>query len=526
MSFSDAIQCYERASIYYTRETNPQRWAAIQRRLGLCWLRRGDGEVRRNLEISERHFQWALEIYGEDEHSADYSHLQNDLGNVYLLRASITDRAKNLVRAKGYFAKSINSRSKDTVPTNWARAALNYALVNAEIADDNPVKSLRDAIALTREAEAIFVDSGSYDDLCAAEGNIGFFLYRLAEEHGQATYEQSVSELTKALSRADIVGSPLAWARAASNLAGAKANLPNSTLDDLHAAIDLAESAQAVISKERDSNVWGRLTINLAAVLARLASHENPSKNLLTAYQLLNDALDALKDHGHPLVIALSQLNVALIALQLQRLDSVQQGLHLLEESSKFFTREHFPQLWARCKSTEALLRAHIKQPDNYAKAIRLLTESLEVFNKEVQPIRWAAVHKERGNAKLGLAKTAIIVVDLESAWNDFLLAGSIYTQDSFPREWAEIQNNLATIELLQDDTMKWRSATQRLEPALSIAERLEDWYMALIQASNLKLAWQKLADAYGDQYSSHQMLFYHLKVQAITQQMERSSQD
>jgi IS66 Orf2 like protein len=174
-----------------------------------------------------------------------------------------------------------------------------------------------------------------------------------------------------------------------------------------------------------------------------------------------------------------------------------------------------------RCRTTEALLYAQQSGTENYAGAIRLLLESLEVLDQQKDPMTLASVHKELGNAKLRLYQvTEKIKIDLGSAWNDFMLAASVYTRDAAPRQWTEIQNNLATIELFGDKPQGWESAAKRLEGARRVCQSLGDPYLLLYLTANLFFAYNRLFEVSGNPQIGRMALSYREQAEALRNQL------
>ena len=163
----DAIGAYQRALRTFDRARHPKEFAILQNNLATAFLSipfsDESGKLREALAVQA--FEEGLSVVTLVDHPSEYAMLQNNLGNA-LQYVSSSHRVENGFRALDAYDEALKVRTPRAAPGEYANTIANKANCLANLPDDpaapdagNPGR-LREAVALYREAHAIFAAQG------------------------------------------------------------------------------------------------------------------------------------------------------------------------------------------------------------------------------------------------------------------------------------------------------------------------------------------------------------------------------
>lgn len=167
---TDAISSYHRALRTFTREAHPVEFAIIHNNLATAYLSipLADERAKMREALAVQSFEHALEVVTLVDHPSEYAMLQNNLGNA-LQYASSSHAVENNLRALAAYDAALQVRNRRDTPLPYANTIANKANALRNLPDDveKPAstnhRNLAAALALYREAEAIFGASGDAD---------------------------------------------------------------------------------------------------------------------------------------------------------------------------------------------------------------------------------------------------------------------------------------------------------------------------------------------------------------------------
>lgn len=128
------------------------------------------------------------------------------------------------------------------------------------------------------------------------------------------------------------------------------------------------------------------------------------------------------------------------------RSDNLERAIELNEATLEVWSREEFPEDWARTVNNLAnlhLLRIKGDRAENLERAIAMYRDELEVRTREAFPDGWATAHCNMGLAYWDRAK-GNRAENLDTAIRLYHAALEVWTRDTFPRTWASTSNHLA----------------------------------------------------------------------------------
>ncbi len=185
----ESVQAYIQALRLLDRESDPERWAEAQRKIGVAY--RGLAELESgyrasHLDAAKRAYSEALTVFTRAEHSQEWAELQLLLGNanmrrVYGARQETRDRV--LAEALRAYTNALTVITADASPIEWATAQAEFARLhllraaNVEAANHSAyVRELREgkacieaAFTLLKDHKATFADIWSQAEQTAAD---------------------------------------------------------------------------------------------------------------------------------------------------------------------------------------------------------------------------------------------------------------------------------------------------------------------------------------------------------------------
>ena len=137
--FKPAMDAYQQASRFFTKEYFPLAYAEIQENLGIIYSEIPDEAKKKSVwaAVSASSFLEALSIYTKEEFPHDYARVSNHYGNA-LMKYPQAVRSDNFVKALSYFQEALSVRDAENFPIERSITLLNYleACWNADNSQD------------------------------------------------------------------------------------------------------------------------------------------------------------------------------------------------------------------------------------------------------------------------------------------------------------------------------------------------------------------------------------------------------
>ncbi len=137
--FHEAMNNYEIAASYATRESQPRLWAQIQILIGNASAQKGiraeSHEANEYLKKSVAVYRNALKVYARDQLPQDWATTQNNLGNALKEQGIRTggEQGKTLLaEAVEAYRNALKVRTRDQLPQQWAMTQNNLGIALKE----------------------------------------------------------------------------------------------------------------------------------------------------------------------------------------------------------------------------------------------------------------------------------------------------------------------------------------------------------------------------------------------------------
>jgi tetratricopeptide (TPR) repeat protein len=244
--FSEAIAALRRALDLTSRDSHPELWAWLHRKLGDALSQVGGPDLGGRLQEALERYDQALEIYGRESH-----------------------------------------------PREWAEVQMNRAATLANVPARDRSPCLEKALSTLEEALPLIDAHCPTSDRVGARLNLGgLHVDRLAGDHAD-NVERAIAHLRAALGLVRRESDPAGWARLATNLALAlHSRQRGSAAGNLEEAAGLLDDAAAILSTHPARGLYATAENNLALVYSERIAGER-YHNLEVALEHAEAALAA-----------------------------------------------------------------------------------------------------------------------------------------------------------------------------------------------------------------------------------------
>ena len=125
--FKPAMEAYQQASRFFTKEYFPLAYAEIQESLGIIYSEIPDEAKKKSVwaAVSASCFAEALTIFTKEEFPYDYARVCTHYGNA-LMKYPQAVRSDNFVKALSYFQEALAVRDAENFPIERSITLLNY----------------------------------------------------------------------------------------------------------------------------------------------------------------------------------------------------------------------------------------------------------------------------------------------------------------------------------------------------------------------------------------------------------------
>ena len=352
----------------------------------------------------------------------------SEFGNL-LQQFPLGSRWLNLEIAIAAHQQSLQVRTREAMPVDWAKSMNNLAITYRNRIRGDRADNLEQAIAAC---------------------------------------QQSLQVMT----REDM---PVDWAKSMNNLANAYSNrIRGDRADNLEQAIAAYEKSLQVRTREDMPVEWAKLMMNLAnAYLTRIRGER--ANNLEQAIAAYEESLQVRTREDIPVEWAQSMNNLASAysnRIRGDRADNLEQAIAAYEESLQVRTREDMPVEWATSMNNLAIAyrnRIRGDRTDNLEQAIATHQQSLQVTTREAMPVDWATSMNN-----LAIAYRNRIQGDradnLEQAIATYQASLEVFAPEVLPNDCRRTARSLGNLYFGET---RWKEAVSVYQMALQAAETL-----------------------------------------------------
>ncbi|HEX9001232.1 MAG TPA: tetratricopeptide repeat protein [Blastocatellia bacterium] len=494
-NFIGAINSYDHAAKFVTKEKRPQEWAEIELLSGNAQVELGisaEGEEgRKLLKEAVQRYQNALQVYTRQQSPQDWAMMQNNLGIALKSqgeRMAGDEGVKLLAEAVMAYDNSLQVYSREQFPQQWAATQNNLGIVlsaqGVRMAGAVSVNLLAEAVSAFRSSLLIRTREQFPQQGAATQNNLGIVLSAQGVRTPGAVSVNLLAGAVSAFRDVLMVYTreqfPQRWAMVQHNLGIALTSQGERTagavsVNLLAGAASAFRDALMVYTREQFPQQWGATQNDLGNVLQRQGERIEGVEGV----KLLDEAAAA---HRNALLVrtreqlpqqwAMTKLNLGTaLGSQGARMagkESVKLlagAVNALRDALLVYTREQFPQPWAMTQNN--LGNALRLQGERIAgeEGVMLLAEAITAYRnallthtREQLPQQWAMTQNSLGNAlssqgeRIGGEKGVKLLAEAVATYRSAL---QVYTRENFPRDWAGTQNNLGDAHYLLGEWSK-----------------------------------------------------------------------
>jgi tetratricopeptide (TPR) repeat protein len=375
-AFEKAVQAYQRAEQFLSKEESTYEWAAVQSDLGLAnWafgIQTKGPRIHQHLKAAVAAYRAALTVYTKERFPQEWALTQPRLGSVLRdqgIRTSGEDGNRLLAEAVAAHRAALTVFTKAQSPQEWAftQTTLGYAFSEQGIrtGGDDGTRLLTEAVDAHRAALTVYTKERFPQEWAFTQIKLGSVLreqgIRTGGDNSTRLLTEAVTAHRAALTVFTKAQSPQAWAHTQGSLGIILMNQGSRTGGEdstrlLAEAVTAHRAALTVYTKERLPQDWALTQNNLGSALGLMAmrSDEDATRLLAEAVTAHRSALTVLTEAQLPEYWAGTQNNLG-NKLSAQGLRTGgEDGTRLLTEAVDahraaltVFTREDMPGLWA-----------------------------------------------------------------------------------------------------------------------------------------------------------------------------------
>jgi len=388
-NFREAINSYDRAAKFVTREKRPQEWAEIEllggnarAELGI----RAEGEEgRKLLKEAGQHYQNAFAVYTREELPQDWAITQHNLGNVLRNQSERTEGAEGarlLAEAVTAYRNALSVRTREQLPQDWAMTQNNLGVALLRQGERTEgaegAHLLAEAVTAYHDALSVYTREQFPQHWAATQENLGNALLRQGERtegaEGARLLAEAVTAYRNTLSARTREQSPQHWATTQNYLGRAllKQSERSQGADRerlLRESVNAFQLALQVRDRHYLPLVWAQTQNNLADAYYALRDWSNAADcyaNVLTFYPRYKQGFQRASYLYHEILFRFD----AAFDLKWRWLEANPNDLSILPDlAENQFTTGHF----AVCGGLITVLLDQPEHPVGTKSALRLI---------------------------------------------------------------------------------------------------------------------------------------------------------
>ncbi len=500
-----AIAAYKIVLSVHTFESNPEKWAIMQNRLGAAYTDRIRGDRAENIESAIAYFTDALKVRTREAFPQQWAMTQSNLGNAYLYRIE-GERADNLEKAIELCTATLEILTPKALPNLWAMTQNNLGTAYLYRIREEKAQNIEDSIAYFTAALNVYTNQAFPEDWAMIQMNLGNAYYSKVRGVRAENIEKAIKCYTDSLFVRTRKDFPQDWAITQNNLGLAYSNrIKGEKADNIEKAIEYHTETLTVYKREDFPEKWAMTQYNLGLAYSNRIKGEK-ADNIEKAIEYYTAALTFYTREAFLEQRAMTQNNLGLTYLyriRKEKAENIEKAIEFLTAALTFYiSKANNLSSSKECvvahNTLGALYNERIegKKTDNIQKAIEYLQSGLLLVKNNFNLLENAVDLKsnlninlatayircfdenradniEKGIAilknvleeltlstnsseiramtqlNLGVAYLERIHGDLSENQQDAiacsLKALTFFKKETFPEDWAKIQQNLGT---------------------------------------------------------------------------------
>ncbi|WOD39902.1 CHAT domain-containing tetratricopeptide repeat protein [Nodosilinea sp. E11] len=545
-SFDTAINAYQKALSVFTVKERPKEWALLKLNLAKAYFRSEHGDPSQNIKKAIVACEEAQKIRIREtmptewqEDKMFWADCQAKLGGILTIKTQ-GDRAKNIEDGIEAYQKSLQVRTHDSLPAEWAKSMYRLATTYKKRICGDQLENIKIALSICEQILQVM----SQDTLLSSQDKetwvsivkifwvdsqeaLGERLLNTSQGNREQNIEDAIFAFRQCLQGTSREKKPLEWATAMKELSDAYlARISGDQAQNVEVALDAITQCLEVRSQEDDPLEWVAAMNTLAsAYLMRIRGDQ--AQNLELAIETFetclrvitevqekgviygtNDAYGffvwAAEDHEERSFGWASIMhnlgNAYFRRIHGDRAQNTERAIIALEQSLQIRTQEKRPLDWAL--STVSLANAYVfrilgDHAQNIEKALDAYEQALKVITKDTRPIDWAALKHDIGHA-LSRRVYGERAQNIEDAIESYEQALQVIMQEKRQKkrqiDWAKTIDNIgnAYFQRVNDDR------AQNIEKAIAFHKQaLQAWQKETPNDFNWALSKINLGIAY-----------------------------
>ena len=514
----DAITVFREVILVVTRDRSPEDWAEVQNSLGVSLLakarlRSRDQQRDRLINEAKGNFEAALTVLTRESRPERWAAINSSLGGAFMTEGSEQDFISATAateKAVEVFRRCLDVYSEERYPNSWAETQSNlsklyWGLSHTKATAVDSIALAEQAIKAAKGALRIFSREENPRGWAFTKYNLGVSLLRIAD-YGTKDYQTVVEEAVSALRSAFEVRRKLgdtsgaAWSQSAlSDALGRQAELKRSPAV-FQESVDNMKSALQFFTQDQFPDKWIMGTNGIALTLLRWASlpdADHPDKLCEEAIACVRPALEFMHTRL-PGEWAKAQ---SLIGDAMKRLDFLKksQGTDMLAEAIAAYTAAltvRTPQ-WKPLRDRSYtlyqlggvwwILSTRVNGDESQEachKALDAARESLNAGVQNFEPNLWYVAQRQLCYFLLKMAEDKkdenpeVLLNEAIAKYQELLQA---FGRESHQDIWTDLQNSLGAAwailgKLHQGDQAEkcWLEADAAFRRVLEVADRVK----------------------------------------------------
>jgi CHAT domain-containing protein len=198
--------------------------------------------------------------------------------------------------------------------------------------------------------------------------------------------------------------------------------------------------------------------------------------NLEISIKAYQAALIVYQPKTFPVYWAMTQMNMGNVyakRIEGKKTENIEKAINCFQEALKIYTLDAFPYEYARVQHNMSnvyieRIKGDGDKAENIKTAIDCCKKALKVRTFEAFPREWANTHIQLVNAYL--QTTNLEIIEQKKKENIEIAIGYcensliVYNIESFPKEWAKVQNNLGNVYLQRIEGKKEENVEQSIK--------------------------------------------------------------
>ncbi|AOX01801.1 hypothetical protein BJP34_22310 [Moorena producens PAL-8-15-08-1] len=191
----------------FSKKKYPYEWARSQQNLGIGYRQRVRGNKEDNLEEAIRRYHLALEVYTETDYPYKWAQIQYNLNHAYAERIS-GEKTENFKKEIEAALLALKVFSKEEYPYLWAQTHNSIGLAYRDSIEGDTAENLEKAITAFQLALEVLSSEDYREDWAMVQNNLGTAYRRRIRENQAENIKKAIKAYELALEVYTLEGFP------------------------------------------------------------------------------------------------------------------------------------------------------------------------------------------------------------------------------------------------------------------------------------------------------------------------------